>query len=349
MVDLSGAIITQVSAHNVGNQSSDEGYFLSALPIVLDDALADALLSYCHKAFSKCTEIYHYDHEVSLEYNTMYGLSAKYLEDSALCHDVSQSITRHLYSQSVHPHIKSGDVLIIRLEQVLLVDQLVDAIAILKAENKDGFLKLTRHGDSILVDKQEGIQLKRMDKGALVLDVEAAEGYRILSVDNNNYDASYWYSDFLSIAHVHDHNFDTKAYVEMCKSFASDVIKETVDKKSQVDFIQQTFQYIEQVDTVDVAQFKETMFADEETSGAFDDYKRRYEADRGIAISDSFAVSDEVMKQQKRKLRNFIKLDTNIKIQLGFSNAESVDRFVDRGWDEDKGMYYYKCYFNSET
>lgn len=349
MVDLSAAIVTQLSVHQVGNQSADEGYFLTAQPTIIDDQLSESIRAYCQQAFSRETEIYHFSQEVDLSYHVMHGLSGKYFADSTTCHSISQAMTRHLYSQSMHPHIKPGDVLIVRLEQVLLVDELVDAIAIIKAENKNGFLRLTKIDDHIKVDAIEGIQLRRMDKGALILDVEAEEGYRVLSVDNNNYDASYWLSDFLSIEHVHDHNFDTKAYVEMCKSFAADVIRETVDKKSQVDFVQQTFQYIDQVETVEVAQFKETMFADEHTSLAFDQYKARYEQDRGITINDTFEVSEQVMKQQKRKLRNFIKLDTNIKIQLGFSNAESVDRFIERGWDDEKGMYYYKCFFNSET
>lgn len=349
MIDLSGAILTQVSVHQIGNQSKDEGAFLSDQPIIMDESLQVALIDYCHRTFCRATDIYQFSHKVSMEYHVMAGLSKSMFSNSADFHERSKDMVKHLYDQSTHPHIKSGDVMVIRLENVLMVDQLVDAIVVVKAENKDGFLKLSRIGNSIQVDSFEGIQLKRMDKGAIILDMESDEGYRAMTVDNNNYDATYWIEDFLGIDYVHDNNFDTKSYVEMCKSFASDVIKETIDKKSQVDFVQQTFQYIDQVETLEIAEFKETMFGDQAMTEAFDDYRAKFEADRGVKISENFEVSQAVMKKQKQKLRNFIKLDTNIKIQLGFSNASSVERFVEKGFDEEKNMYYYKCYFNTET
>lgn len=349
MIDLSGALLKQVSVHQIGNKAHEEGFFLSEQPIILDEALQSALLDYCSRTFSKVSDVYQFVHKVDMSYHVMAGLSKQIFADAQVFHDRSRDVVQHLYDQSTHPHIKSGDVMLIRLENVLMVDELVNAIVLIKAENKEGFLKLSKVGDSIQVDSYEGIQLKRMDKGALILEMEEDEGYRVLTVDNNNYDASYWLEDFLGIDFVHDHNFDTKAYVEMCKSFAQDVIKETVDKKTQVDFVQQTFQYIDQVDTLEIAEFKETMFADEAMTEAFDQYSAHYEKEKGAKISDSFEVSQTVMKKQKQKLRNFIKLDTNIKIQLGFSNAQSVDRFIEKGFDEEKNMYYYKCYFNTES
>lgn len=349
MIDLSAAVVTQISAHHVGSRSQDTGVFLSAQPVVYDQVLGDAIVSYCSRAFGAATEIYHFEHDVDLQYSVLNGLSTEYFNDGSQCHAVSRKITSHLYEQSAHPHIKEGDVLVVGLEQILLGDELVDGYAIIKAESKQHFLQLSRHGGDIIVNAEEGMQLRRMDKGALILNSESQDGFRVISVDNNRYDASYWIDDFLGIDHVRDNHFDTKAYVEMCKSFASEVLSEVGDKKTQVHFVQQTFSYIDQSEEVDVADFKETMFADAATSEAFDDYKSKFERDRGFEISETFEVSDVVIKKQKQKLRNFIKLDTNIKIQLGFSNAESVDRFVDRGWDEEKGMYFYKCYFNYES
>ncbi|MBT7242942.1 MAG: nucleoid-associated protein, partial [Flavobacteriaceae bacterium] len=41
-------------------------------------------------------------------------------------------------------------------------------------------------------------------------------------------------------------------------------------------------------------------------------------------------------------------LDTNIQIKLDFINSDSADKFVEKGWDEEKQMYYYLVYFNKE-
>jgi len=43
-----------------------------------------------------------------------------------------------------------------------------------------------------------------------------------------------------------------------------------------------------------------------------------------------------VIKKQKQNLRNFIKLDTNIIMQLGFSNAESLDHYIEKWFDKEK-------------
>jgi hypothetical protein len=41
-------------------------------------------------------------------------------------------------------------------------------------------------------------------------------------------------------------------------------------------------------------------------------------------------------------------LDTHIQIKMDFINPESAEKFVEKGWDEEKQMYYYLVYFNKE-
>ena len=37
-----------------------------------------------------------------------------------------------------------------------------------------------------------------------------------------------------------------------------------------------------------------------------------------------------------------------LRTALDFVNAESAEKFVEKGWDEEKQMYYYLVYFNKE-
>ena len=55
-----------------------------------------------------------------------------------------------------------------------------------------------------------------------------------------------------------------------------------------------------------------------------------------------------VSLKTREKIKNVINLDTNIQIKLDFINSESADKFVEKGWDEEKQMYYYLVYFNKE-
>jgi hypothetical protein len=49
----------------------------------------------------------------------------------------------------------------------------------------------------------------------------------------------------------------------------------------------------------------------------------------------------------KRKFKNHIKLDNNIEIKL-HNASEQAQTQIERGFDENKGMYYYKIFFNEE-
>ncbi|MBC7555548.1 MAG: nucleoid-associated protein, partial [Chryseobacterium sp.] len=49
-----------------------------------------------------------------------------------------------------------------------------------------------------------------------------------------------------------------------------------------------------------------------------------------------------------KSIKNVINLDTHIQIKLDFINPESAEKYVEKGWDEEKQMYYYLVYFNKE-
>jgi len=94
--------------------------------------------------------------------------------------------------------------------------------------------------------------------------------------------------------------------------------------------------------------FKQTIFEDEVLKEEFANFKTEYENDHGIVMSETFDISPVVLKKQKQQIKNFIKLDTNIQIKLDFRNPDSSKQFLEKGFDEEKDMYYYKVYFNEE-
>lgn len=348
MIDTSAAVLNQLVIHRVGNQSKDEGFFISSDMAIIDQPLSELLLNYFLKSFQSATETYRFVHPVDLNMNVVHHATNHIFTDPSSAHDQSVNILRHLYDQSRHPHIKPGDLFIATFDNILLYDELVSAIGIFKAENKDSFITLTETNDRIMINKEVGIGTRRIDKGCLIMDTDNTEGYRMLSIDHNNYDADYWMRQFLGIDYIKDDNFDTKAYIDFCKAFSEEVIKEKLDKKGQIDFLNQSVRYLEESEKVNVEEFKDTIFGDEELKQDFDNYKKSFEAQNQIEISDTFEVSTTVLKKQKKKLKSLIQLDTGIKIKLDFQNSDSVDRFIHKGYDAERGMQYYKVFFNSE-
>jgi len=55
-----------------------------------------------------------------------------------------------------------------------------------------------------------------------------------------------------------------------------------------------------------------------------------------------------VLKKEKSKIKSIIKLDTNIEIKLDVDAPDAASEYLERGYDEEKKMKYYKVYFNEE-
>lgn len=349
MIDFTNARIDQMVVHKVGNKHREETNVISTELTHIDLDLKEILLKYFGKSFSKLTETYHFVHDIELTYNEINGVSAKIFTDPDSFLVNSVHILNHLFEQSNHPHIKSGDVFICDFSNLTYEDDYVQAIGIFKSESKDAFIKLKEENGNIVVDKEAGISINKLDKGCLILNIEEEDGFRVFTVDNNRYDAEYWKVDFLNIDLIHDDNFNTQSYMDLCKSFASEIVAENVGKKGQVDFLNETVKYFEKNETIDTNDFAESLFGNNETKEAFVKFKDEYEEANDFSFSENFEISEIVYKKQKRKFKNFIQLDTNIQIKLDFNNSESTERFIEKGYDEDKEMHFYKVYFNKEV
>ena len=145
-----------------------------------------------------------------------------------------------------------------------------------------------------------------------------------------------------------DKVFHTKEYVNLCKDFAKEVVQATESKTDEIEFMNKSIKYLERNDNVDLEDFKEFVLDNEEKKQEFDQYKSMYETQNSVAIPDAFTVSMPVVEKQKKSIKNEIKLDTNIQIKIGVNNPDSIDRFIEKGYDHEKDMSFYKIYYNNE-
>ena len=184
-----------------------------------------------------------------------------------------------------------------------------------------GFLDDNESFDVVV---QRGISTKKIDKGCLILNTCDEEGTVVFSVDNNNYDAQYWIKNFLSVKLADDYNSHTQNYLELCKEFSEEVIKPEFGKHKQGDFLANTVDYFKEHEAVDYHEFND------------------------VLIRNNFDVSGVVLKKEKNKLKTEIKLDTNIIIKLDVDAPDAASEYLERGYDEEKKMKFYKVYFNEE-
>ncbi len=349
MINLYNSEISSLSLHTIGNKIRNEPIFLSDESYRLSDEISPLIREFFLKPFREKEENYfQFSHDVDLEYNDMYAACEVIFANPEKVHEMSKSITKHLYDCGNHPHIKSGEVYVAYLKNLSIDNNVVDAIGIFKSEIKSDFMELDENGSHLDMILKQGISLDKLDKGCLIFNYKKDEGYKILSVDSNRYDARYWLEHFLSVDAFQDENFYTKKYLKFAQDFAKEVVAPAEDKKEEVMFMNRAMNHFAKNDEFEESAFLNEVLDNPDLIAEFKSFK----VDKGekYSIEDvtSFPISNSAVSDARKKFKNIITLDTGMTIKLDFVNPESADKFFERGFDEERQMYYYLCYYNSE-
>ncbi len=344
MVNFSNIQLNGLAIHRVSNKHRAERNFIAQQLSEVSEEIRDSLMHYFLKPLKRSEEFFRFQHEEGLEFNEVYSYASAIFEDSENLLSESANILIHLYRQSVNPNIKSGDVFIAHFSELVIDDEIVEGLGIFKAEQKNSFLTVTEAEEELVVEKLEGINIDKLDKGCIIFNSSKSDGYRLLSVDSNNYDSQYWIHDFLNADFVKDDIFHTRNYMELCNAFSEEVVAPASDKREQIKFLTDSVDYFTTHDTFNFEDFTEQVIPDEKLATEF----KSYQTDFALDEVDDFDISKRAVKTAKRKIKSNIKLDTKIQIRLDFNNPESSQDFLEKGFDEDKGMHFYKVYFNEE-
>mgnify|MGYP003132226432 FL=1 len=349
MINLYAAHIASLSIHRVGNKSRNEGIFLSSAPYKMDDEIRPLLKEFFLKPFRDKEENYfQFRHETDLEFHDLYNTVSEIFDNPESIHEHSKKITKHLFDQSMHPHIKNGEVYVAYMENLQIDNKKVDGIGIFKSEIKQDFLQFAEQGDQLDAILQQGVNLKKLDKGALIFNVKKEEGYKVLSIDSNRYDARYWVESFLGVDAFEDENFFTKKYLKFCQDFAKDVVLPAEDKQQEVMFMNRAVNHFAKNDNFEESSFVNEVIDNPALVPEFNHYKTEKAPKYKIEDLTTFPIANTAVSAARKKIKNVINLDTNIQIKMDFINPDSAERFVEKGWDEEKQMYYYLVYFNKE-
>lgn len=339
MINLYNTQIDELYIHRVGNKCRGEGLFLSDRPYEITDEIRPLLKEFFLRPFREKDEQY-FKFEEGSELEMVFELNQTRLDN-----DIAQI----MYEKHVHPHIKSGELYVCRLSNILLDDHKVSGFGIFKSELKADFLQFEEGKNRLEMFIKQGVNLEKLDKGALILtNPESKTGFRILYIDSNKYDSKYWCENFLNLEELEDSIFQTKNYLEFVRGFAKDVVKPAEDKQQEVLFLNRSFDYFARNDEFEEPDFINQAIENSDLVPEFQNYK--YEKGPKYKVEDlsSFPIDNQAVTEIRKKNKSQIDLDTNITIKMDFINADSADKFIEKGWDEEKQMYYYLCYFNKE-
>ncbi len=349
MINLYSAQIESLSIHRVGNKSRNESLFLSQNPFQLNDELNALLKEYFLKSFREKEETYYqFIHDVDLEYHDLFEAVSQIFDNPAKAHEQSQKIAQLLFNEGKHPHIKSGELYVVHFENLMLDNEKLDGVGIFKSELKHDFLQFDENQGNLEAILQQGVNLNKLDKGALIFNKNKEEGYKILSIDSNRYDTKYWLEQFLSVDVFADENFNTKSYLKFCQDFAKDVVLPAEDKQQEVLFMNRAVNHFAKNENFKEDQFLNEVLENPELIPEFQHYKTEKAPKYKIEDLTEFPVSNTAVSAARKKIKSVINLDTNVQIKLDFINPESAEKFIEKGWDEERQMYYYLVYFNKE-
>lgn len=347
MIDFSQAMIARLAVHRVGNKSQDEDVIISQKLADVTPELEGALMQYFIKPF-KADAFYKFTHPTGVEMNEVYTYAKSIFLDQGATYIQSVNVLKHLYHQSVHPNIKGGELYVVLLKNCELDGEAMDAVGIFKSENKDVFLHFRQENDGLEIDPLEGINIKKLDKGAIIFNTEAEDGFRVMTIDASGKDTVYWMDDFLQVVEDSDENFFTRDALSLCNNFAKDVLAAEHGKRDEVLFMKQAVEYFSKTERFNTEVFADDIIQEPGYVQAFNDYVETFETRIGRKVENDFFISEPALKSMKKKFKDTIKLDTNIHIKLNFDNLESGGRFIEKGFDPEMKMSFYKVYFNEE-
>lgn len=349
MISRKNASISKFIIHKVGNKFNDTKNAFSENLVDFDEASYDLMLPFLLRPFGSVVQSYRFNHHANIALNEINSYAAQmFNEDDNDFIEVSKHIVMHLYEQSNSANIKTGDVLVVMFEGIEFNDITTNALGIFKIENKVNFFQTYLENNSYDVLVQKGISSKKVDKGCLILNQNDNEGPIVFSVDNNSYDTQYWLNHFLNIKYADDANNHTQQYIELCKDFSTEIIKTTYGAQEKNTFLTKTIDFFKENEVVNIERFKDEIFEEDKHKQEFDNFKKEFEGEQNLVIRNQFDVAEAVVNKEKRKIKTEIKLDTHIQIKLNIDAPDASTEYLERGYDEEKKMHYYKVFFNAE-
>ena len=345
MIDTSQSIIHTVSVHIVGNSGRQEELKLSERPLNIEgDMLKKLLLTYFLSNFN-APEYYNFTFSNDdLTLNPIFRLAKEIFDHGDTLHVNSINIAKHLYTSSQHPNIKSGDLYVAHFSGVTLDNRSLEAVGIFKSE-KETYLKLRSESDQFNLGADEGVNIRKLDKGCLILNVAPAEGYKILIVDNaNKSDAQFWKHDFLNVKPWSDAFHHTHNFMNLTRQYVGDKLDEefSVSKADKIDLLNRSMNFFKSREQFNQTEFEAQVLSDADVIESFRNYERTFMADTDIA--GNFEISAQAVRRQARVFKSVLKLDKNFHIYI-HGNRE----LIEKGFDEIRNRHYYKIYFDQES
>jgi hypothetical protein len=348
MIEYTHTKIDKISVHNIGNKTNGEELHLSKSLLDISDVKVRELLSKFFLTPFADPEYHSFtfsNEEFTL--NPLYGFASQIFKDKEQFQNISVDIAKLLYELSVHPQIKQGDMFITYFSEIVVEDEVTDAVGIFKSENKQSFLKLDRVQQSYSIRYEDGINIEKLDKGCLIFNTDKESGYKICMIDKSGkgIDAQYWKNNFLQLKPYSDVYHYTKDLMNITKYYIAKELPDEfeINRTDQIDLLNRSAKYFKTHDTFDKADYENEVFIDPKMINSFRKFDESYRNENDVDYEDSFEISPSAVKEGMKLFKSILKLDKNFHIYI-HGDSELIKQGV-----EKDGRKYYKIYYEKEA
>lgn len=339
-------MIKYISVHNVGNKLHEEPLFLSKKQLLFNNQLETSFSHYFLSSF-KIEEHYRFHHDIDISMNEVYSCVSEIFINPKNVQEQSVNLAKHLYNQSNHPKIKSGEFYVVFFTDCNLNGELLNAVGLFKSENRETFLDIEQVSDGFEIESKQGVNINKLDKGCIVYNTERENGYIISIIDNSNKgsEAQYWKDDFLGVFIINNNFHQTNQVLGLTKQFVINHLDEKVEisKAGKIDLLNRSVDYFKTHDQFDKVEFEAEVFSDSNIIESFRKFDQIYRQENEVELSNNFIISEQAVKKQARAFKNVLRLDKNFHIYI-HGNRELIEQGID-----EKGRKYYKIYYENEA
>lgn len=333
--------VNHMIVHYVGNKNREEGVSFSEKELDYSEVSSDltTMLSNSFDTKEPC----HFFFESSLNLNPIYTFVKTIFKDVTRFQEQSVFIAKILYEKTTHPMTKPGELSVIYLSDCKVDGKQMDAIAMLKTENKQAAIEYVRTEKGYEIKKSEVISLSKVEKGCIVFNENCENGYTVFSVDKKakGIQSKYWKDEFLHIQSNETSYSQTKKLLNSCKDFITENCsdKSKVEKAGLISKIKNILSYS---DDIKVSTFSEDIFGDLGLDREFESYLSSPKNNFSIT-NQNIKIEDKVVKRKSSLPKTTLYLDSNFEINI----LGGQDKMV-QGFDEAAGLNYYKLYYQKE-
>ncbi|MGK0186929.1 MAG: hypothetical protein ACI9R3_002714 [Verrucomicrobiales bacterium] len=331
----------------VGNPLRDEPLQTSRTLCHFEDADAE-LLTHCFLKSFKSLELHHLHHHTEIESNEVFGYATAVFENNDVLLDSGQKIAKHLHAKSNRPNIKSGDLCVSLINDVIVGSEKVQAISIIKSESKVPFLQISEENGDLRLKTQQGIYPDKIDKGCLIVNYDRDGGYAVYLFDKSGNNPMFWNRDFLGALPVRNDDYLTKRYSELCVKFAGNGLPDDVKSEERREVADRAISYIADAESFDLEEFQNVALKEPDRIEQFNAFKSEYEEEAGQELKPNFTVSKPEAKKAQKRLRGKMKLDTGVDLKFSTKFVDQAHSLLERGFDDRKKMKFLKIYFHNE-